>query len=314
MSPSLRRVLASAIGGVAVGAVVLTAGLTLGLVRATGDQATLAELRLQADRMAHRPGVLRAGPRGPEGVFVSLGAEFVPDGVDHPYAGLDQPEGRGEVDGQEVLYVARRVAVRQSAGTLYVVRLAEGSRGLGSHVARRVLVASLIALAASAAVAYLLSRRISQPLSQLAGAAVGLARGSPPAPEALAAQDGEPSEVADLRAAFAGMSTGLAAARERERTFLLSVSHELRTPLTSIRGYAEALADAAAPDPAAAGRVVLDESRRLERLVGDLMDLARLQSGEFPVEVEEADLAAVGARVVESLRPLASQAEVMLEH
>ena len=67
-------------------------------------------------------------------------------------------------------------------------------------------------------------------------------------------------------------------ARGLEQQFLLSVSHDLRTPLTSIQGYAEAIADGTAPDPAAAGGVILRESRRLNRLVRDLLDLARLDA------------------------------------
>jgi signal transduction histidine kinase len=69
---------------------------------------------------------------------------------------------------------------------------------------------------------------------------------------------------------------------------LLSVSHELRTPLTAITGYAESLADGVVrPDEAAGiGRVVLSEAQRLGRLVGDLLDLARLDARDFRVDVD----------------------------
>jgi two-component system sensor histidine kinase BaeS len=73
---------------------------------------------------------------------------------------------------------------------------------------------------------------------------------------------------------------------------LLSVSHELRTPLTAVKGYAEALADGVvAPEAVGAtGQVLLAESGRLERLVSDLLDLARLGAEDFRIDVAPVDL------------------------
>src|SRR5579871_1814278 len=93
------------------------------------------------------------------------------------------------------------------------------------------------------------------------------------------------------------MAEQLSASRESERNFLLSVSHELKTPLTAIRGYAEGLSDGAftADD---ASRTILVESRRLERLVRDLLDLARMNRHEFSVARESIDLAEVAREAV----------------
>jgi len=85
--------------------------------------------------------------------------------------------------------------------------------------------------------------------------------------------------------------------RESERNFLLSVSHELKTPLTAIRGYAEGLAEGAfSADDAA--RTILVEAQRLERLVRDLLDLARMNRREFSVRTEPVDLAEVAREAV----------------
>jgi two-component system sensor histidine kinase BaeS len=108
------------------------------------------------------------------------------------------------------------------------------------------------------------------------------------------------------------MVSDLRSAREREKTFLLSVSHELRTPLTAIRGYGEALADGTATRPRQAGEVVAHESKRLERLVEDLLDLARLESGEFSVRPENVDLAQIAGAAIEALTPAAKEYGVML--
>ena len=90
------------------------------------------------------------------------------------------------------------------------------------------------------------------------------------------------------------MSRELARARESQRRFLESVSHELKTPLTSIRGYAEALEEGAVA-PAEGGRVIAAEADRLERLVLDLLDLARCGRADFAVAHEPVDLAAVAS-------------------
>ena len=88
-----------------------------------------------------------------------------------------------------------------------------------------------------------------------------------------------------------------AASRESERNFLLSVSHELKTPLTAIRGYAEGLGEGAFSSDDAA-RTILLESRRLERLVRDLLDLARMNRHEFSVSREVVDLGEVAREAV----------------
>ena len=73
--------------------------------------------------------------------------------------------------------------------------------------------------------------------------------------------------------------------RASERAFVLSVSHDLRTPLTSIRGYAEAMIDGTVEhrrrSRPAPPHVIAAEARRLERLVADLLDLARLDARQF---------------------------------
>ena len=80
------------------------------------------------------------------------------------------------------------------------------------------------------------------------------------------------------------MATQLQEAREHERLFLMHVSHELRTPLTAIRGHVAALADGIVESPdeqGAAFDVIAAEASRLERLIGDLLDLAKLEADRF---------------------------------
>jgi two-component system sensor histidine kinase BaeS len=157
---------------------------------------------------------------------------------------------------------------------------------------------ALVGVAVAAAVA----RSLARPLAATEATAGRIAAGD------LDARVPEPHPGADdeldrLAGAINAMAASLQQSRHAEREFLLSVSHDLRTPLTSIRGWSEALADGAAPDPAAAGATIGEAAGRLERLVGDLLDLARLRARAFRLDVGPVDLADVAAGAAEALRP-----------
>jgi two-component system sensor histidine kinase BaeS len=310
--PTLRRELALAIGGVAVAAVLLTALLTIGLSRLGVRQRAEAELRRQVDSMS----ALAAGIPCATGIQAELrrelgpGVRFIPDGVVRPLSRLaDAPSGELSLGGRRVVYASSPTSICGRSGTLYVLRAASDVPPLPEGFGLWLGLAGLVALLGSLGVAYLLARRMSKPLGELASSARALAKGTGrPAPPAR----NDPAEVAEVKDAFADMAGDLSSAREREKSFLLSVSHELRTPLTAVRGYGEALADGTATDAAKAGAVVVRESQRLERLVGDLMDLARLQSGEFSVHLVETDPAQIGSGVVDALSKTAEDAGVSL--
>ena len=87
------------------------------------------------------------------------------------------------------------------------------------------------------------------------------------------------------------------------------MSHDLRTPLTSIRGYAEAMLDGTVDDQDArlrAAEVIASESRRLERLVADLLDLARLDTHQFSLRPLPIDARNVVEEAVKAFRPAAT--------
>ena len=171
------------------------------------------------------------------------------------------------------------------------------------------ILAALATAALAALAAFLLARAISRPVRRVAEATRGLARatGQPP----LVPVAG-PRELALLAESFNELAVELAKAREAERAFLLSVSHELKTPLTAIRGYAEGLHEGVLPADEAAATIA-NESRRLERLVGDLLDLARMRKAEFSVRREPVDLAEVAARPSAATRARRATFGVTLE-
>ncbi|HEY7939928.1 MAG TPA: HAMP domain-containing sensor histidine kinase [Acidimicrobiales bacterium] len=181
--------------------------------------------------------------------------------------------------------------------------------GLGS--VQWLLLSAGVVLLLAVGVSMRLSRRLIAPLQAADVATRRLADGdlSARVPEPPAAAD---DELSDLSRAINSMAGALERSRGLEQQFLLSVSHDLRTPLTSIRGYAEAITDGATDDPQAAARVILAESRRLERLVRDLLDLAKLDARSFSLDLEPVDLVEVVTSTADGLRPAAEAAGVAL--
>jgi signal transduction histidine kinase len=165
-------------------------------------------------------------------------------------------------------------------------------------------------VAFAAILSFALGRRITRPLRRAVATTQRIAGGDLEA--RVGTRPGDLPELSALAAAIDSMAEGLGRVRNAERQFLLSVSHELRTPLTSIRGYAEAILDGMAPEPERAAAVIGNEARRLERLVGDLLDLAKLDAHSFSFNFRTTDVAEVVDEVAEELRPLADEAGLAL--
>jgi signal transduction histidine kinase len=108
------------------------------------------------------------------------------------------------------------------------------------------------------------------------------------------------------------MAEQLARARAAEKQFLLSVSHELKTPLTAIRGYAEGIEDGAF-DVDEAIATISTEAARLERLVKDLLELARMNRTDFSIHRERLDLGDTAREAVRRYEAPAREFGVMLE-
>ena len=134
-----------------------------------------------------------------------------------------------------------------------------------------------------------LSRRLVGPLRKLSKAADEVAAGH------YGVELPEPrggDEIAHLSSRFSDMAAKLAESEQLSRNFLMSVSHELRTPLTAIRGHVSALREGVIDPPLrdASLGVISEEAIRLERLVGDVLDLAKLDAHRFTVLQEEVDM------------------------
>jgi two-component system sensor histidine kinase BaeS len=172
------------------------------------------------------------------------------------------------------------------------------------------IVAGGAALLVAALVAWQMSRRMARPLVEAMEATGRIASGE--LTSRVPVRRGDYPEFASLAGSINDMAQSLDDARARERHLLLSVSHDLRTPLTSIRGFAEAIQDGAISDSAQAADVIIAESRRLERLVGDLLDLTKLEGRQMSIALRPTDVTEVVTTTAEGFRPAAAKGGLSL--
>lgn len=289
---------------VAALAVLLAAVVSIGLVRGAAADQARRTLTRQADgyaalldRPARRTQAMRLAPllrrQGLDLVTVTdAGTPVGPDRALLPADLATQVAG-----GTPVSTVLREGGARRfvegrpvdGGGGIVLIEAADTSAPLTDALRWRLLIALAVGLAGAALAGLVLGRRLARPLQVAARAAGELSAGQ----RDVRLRPEGPAEVAAVAEALSGLAEALAHSEHRQREFLLSVSHELRTPLTAVRGSAEAIADGVVEgeDARAAARVALAESGRLERLVRDLLDLARLGADDFRVDLRPVDLA-----------------------
>lgn len=223
---------------------------------------------------------------------------------------LAAPPAEAAVDplGGDRLVVA---ADARSPGTVLGIAAPSRRRPLLRRFVGGLLVASIASLAVASVAAWWLSRRLAAPVGRLAAAADAMATG---ALEQRVAGEG-PDEIGRLVVSFNAMSRRVAATARSQRDLLANVAHELRTPLTSVRGYAQALRDGVAAAPGDRERALAtigDEAERMGRLVEELLDLARLESGQVRLRLETVAVAPALARVAARFAPEATARGVAL--
>ncbi|HLE99817.1 MAG TPA: HAMP domain-containing sensor histidine kinase [Gaiellaceae bacterium] len=205
--------------------------------------------------------------------------EFTPPEEKRPFLAAAQPVQL--VEGTEPfgwLIVAKPVAELRAQWVTLLERLA---------------IALSIGVLLAVILFWWLSRRLTEPVLALMRATDHVAAGryDVEIPETRGSD-----EIALLSSRFRGMVEELAQAEKVKRSFLMSVSHELRTPLTAIRGHVEAIREGIVSEPdqvQASLDIVVAETDRLDRLVGDVLDLAKLQAHRFTVRHEEVDMGRV---------------------
>jgi two-component system OmpR family sensor kinase len=174
------------------------------------------------------------------------------------------------------------------AGGIVLAQRRGDALALGGQALSQLTISLVVTGVIAVALGLLVAWRLSRPLKRTAAAATAMAQGS----RDVAIPEEGPREVAEVAASVNRLAGALSHSEARQREFLLSVSHDLRTPLTAITGYAESLADGVVPADrlAGVGAVIGEEAKRLERLVADLLDLARLDATEMRMDSAPVDL------------------------
>jgi signal transduction histidine kinase len=220
---------------------------------------------------------------------------FVPKGEHRTYYGVANP-----------------ISLTKNGPTIGAIVVATRKTDVSSRInslLERLALASVLGLLIAGALSWYLSRRIVRPVLLLSDAADAVARGErdPALPQ------NAPGELGHLTERFSEMASRLAEVEEMERNFLMSVSHELRTPLTAIRGHVAAILEGVVVEPAdrtSSLETVELEAQRLQRLVGDILDLAKLDTHRFTVTTEEVDMAALLEQAFERYREEAAQRSI----
>lgn len=346
---SLRGRLALAIGAGLLTAAVIFAAVASGLIRNQSQTIMRAELDRQAQAIATRVGegtesgyrrgdpYLLTSPElietlaGPGTVLRYTGNTLVLRETDsgNPVLPFPYPElvelselqpGRAlriefTLPGSDVLLEGSAAPVIVGNETFGAIVLARPRSALGPvwpAVSQLLLVAAGVGLVASLALSLLLARGVVRPLADLKSATHRVAAGNlrtQLAPTGTRELD----EVGDD---FNRMVRELARRDGAARDFLMRITHDLRTPLTAIRGHAAALADGVVPEeavPRSLG-VIEDEAGRLEAMVSDLLDMARLDARRFRLDAAPATPKELLDRPLDAMRAPAAQAGVDLEH
>ena len=164
---------------------------------------------------------------------------------------------------------------------------------------------SLIVLFASFVLAYMLSRRITLPIENLTNSATELSKGN-----YNVNFDGSAfTETKELARALNKASYEMEKTDFYQREIIANVSHDLKTPLTMIRSYAEKIMDISGDDPEkrdADLRVIISETERLNKLVGDILSVSNLQSNNIELHMETFDIVEAARDVYESFNVLSS--------
>ncbi len=202
----------------------------------------------------------------------------------------------------------RVVSLGAVAVVATVVVLAASTMVLDAHARNVVLVAVGLATGLALTLSLTISRRVEEDLSSLGEVARRVAAGDLSARAGVRRRD----ELGELAGAFDAMVARLGAVDEERRLLFHALGHDLRTPLTSIRVTVEAIEDGVETDVSSAARRIRRDIGILERLLDDLVLLARLESGSFPPVVERVDFVELAHEACEAMTAIAERSGVTL--
>ncbi len=157
-----------------------------------------------------------------------------------------------------------------------------------SDLIRYSLLAGLLALTLGAALSLFIARRQTRPIRQINEAVQAYAHGEFDRRVEISGAD----EAAQLGRSFNSMAEEIGRLDQSRRSFVANVSHELRSPMTCIQGYVQGMLDGTIREDEREKYLgtVLSETQRLTKLVSELLDLSRFESGKIPLDKTRFDI------------------------
>lgn len=194
----------------------------------------------------------------------------------------------------------------------YVVMAAPSGMILGtvSQLTNQFVIGGLLSVVLTMVTVFFLSRVVSLPLRQMTEATRDLAKGEMHVTLGYDRND----ELGELELAIRQLAQDLEKVKQERNEFLAGIAHELKTPLTYVKGYADMAkrADTGEADRARYLAIIEEEAASLTRLVGDLFDLAKLDSNSFAIEKGTVDLSDVLRGFCRDLAPVAKERNRLL--
>ena len=186
------------------------------------------------------------------------------------------------------------------------------------NVEKTVFIALLSAWFVSMCISFLLSKQLSGPISKIGRTARILAEGAYETKTGVSVSGdiGELAETVDVLSDRLAENEKIRKEIDRSRMdFFANVSHELRTPITVMRGYTETLNDGIITDNDKIKNMyerMLNECKGMERLVGDLLTLSKMQNPDFMLNLEPVSLVQIFENAVKSARVLSEKKNITI--
>jgi signal transduction histidine kinase len=263
-----------------------------------------------------RPPAIRGLPvRQPQVLYDSAGTilpgTLLPIEGQSTVAGQQFGKWQRQLNGVDDLVGAAHVYTNHVSWVVLVrPKAAVASQAAGQLVAP-LLESAGAGLVLAIVVTMLLGRAFTRPLGELRRAAEDIAGGNYARRVRVTAGD----EIGVVGEAFNGMAAAVERARHQQRTFLANVSHELKTPLTSLIGFSQALMDGSLrtdAEKARAATILHEEARRVLRMSQELLDLARMESGQLALNRQPVDLGVQLKQEIEIVRQRAEARRLTL--
>ncbi|MDG5472273.1 ATP-binding protein [Jeotgalibacillus sp. ET6] len=217
---------------------------------------------------------------------------------------LSENEGIVEDDWRNEPFLAS-ISKINSGGSVIMLKPTEQIQSLIHELNRHFFVAALLTVGFLLFSLYFLSHVIIKPLLSIRQAAGKLSDGQVITVPETRRKD----EIGELARAITKISGDLHQIQHTRKAFLTSIAHELRTPITYIKGYAGLLKK----EHSAYGGIIYEESQRLQRLIEDLFELARMEENSFTIQPEQTEMTSFIQDIIDRMQLVFEEKEISLQ-